>query len=505
MSRALVIYALILPLAVFLGYMLATPTDFGSFAAMLLAFSALSLPLVLKWHHFFLAMAWNSVLIVFFLPGQPQLGIVLAFVSLGVSVITRTLSKQRAFISVPSITMPLIMLAIVTIVTAKLTGGIGARVLGAETWGAKRYLGVFGAIVGYFAMTAQRVPIEKANWYVAAFFLGGLTSLISDLVYMAGPQFYFLYVLFPSDYAALQAVTAETLMRLSGVAFACAWGFRFFLARFGIEGVFDLSRPWRLLLLIGFVGGSLLGGYRGVVIILSLVFLCQFIVERVYRQRLGPVLIFAGLLMVGLTIGFVDRMPLAVQRAFSFLPLDRIDPTARMDALGTLDWRLTMWKILVPEIPKYLLLGKGYSFSGTDYFLTQEAVRKGIMSAYEDVLVSGNYHNGVLTLLIPFGIFGFTGFLWFCYAGFKVLHSNFRYGSPALKKINTFLMADYVARLIFYFVFYGQFDLDFLHFTGLVGLSIALNGGLLTAPAPEVEVAEEPELTAIPSRRAVAF
>jgi hypothetical protein len=503
MSRAVVVYALILPLAVLLGFMLATPTDFGSFAFLVMTFSALCIPLLLRYHHFMMALTWNAALIVFFLPGQPGLGMVLAFASLGIAVITRTLSRQKEFISVPSITLPLLLIVAVTLVTAKLTGGIGARVLGAETWGAKRYLGVFGAVVGYFAFTTQKVPREKAFLYVSAFFLGGLTFMVSDLVFMAGPQFYFLFVLFPSDQAAMQAMTAETLMRLSGISFAAAWAYYYMLARYGIQGIFNLHAPWRLLVVTVCVIGSLLGGYRGLLIVVILVFMFQFLVEGVHKTRLGPVLIFATLLVVGGTIAFVDRMPLAVQRALSFLPIQSIDPTARKDAMGTLDWRLSMWKVLLPEVPKYLLIGKGYSFNGTDYYLTQEAIRRGFYSAYEDVLISGNYHNGILTLLIPFGIFGLLAFLWFCWSSMRVLINNYRYGDPALRNLNSFLLAYFAARMAFYFIFYGQFDLDFIQFTGLIGLSIAINGGVRTAS--QTALAEVYESDFQTARRAVAF
>lgn len=503
MSRAVVVYALVLPLAILLGYMLATPTDFGSFAFLVMAFSTLCIPLLLKSHHFFMALTWNAALIVFFLPGQPGLGMVLAFASFIIAVITRTLSRQKQFIGVPSITLPLLLIVAITLITAKLTGGIGARVLGAETWGAKRYLGVFGAIIGYFAFTTQKIPPEKAFLYVTAFFLGGLTFMVSDLIFMAGPQFYFLFTLFPSDQASMQAMTAETLMRLSGISFAAAWAYYYMLARYGIQGIFNLRKPWRLFITTVCVLASLLGGYRGLLIVVILVFMFQFLVEGVHRTRLGPVLIFVSLLAVGATIGFVDRMPLAVQRALSFLPIENIDPTARKDAMGTLDWRLSMWKVLLPEVPRYLFIGKGYSFNGTDYWLTQEAIRRGFYSAYEDVLISGNYHNGILTLLIPFGIFGLLAFLWFCWSSMRVLINNFRYGDPALRNLNSFLLAYFTARLVFYFVFYGQFDLDFIQFTGLIGLSIAMNGGMRTAPQTAPEVVYEPEFPT--ARRAVAF
>jgi hypothetical protein len=489
------IYALCLPAAILLGYMLATPYDFNSFAILLLAFSTLLMPWLLQHHHLFLAFSWNAALIVFFLPGQPPLGIAIAALSLGIAVLERTMRKEKQFISVPSVGLPLLVLAVVAIVTANATGGIGGRIFGAELWGAKRYLGVFGAILGYFAFTTQRVPRERALLYSSLFFLGGLTSVASDLIYMAGPRFHILFLLFPSDHASVQAITVDVLRRLSGLAFACAAGFYFLLARYGFQGIFDLMRPWRLVLIVLFVIGSLLGGYRGLVILLTIVFLVQFFVEGVYRTKLGPVLVVGVLLVAGFTIGFIDRAPLSIQRAFSFLPLAGIDTAARMDASGTLDWRLTMWKIVTPEVPKYLLLGKGYGFSGTDYYLTQEAVRRGMYAAYEDTLVTGNYHNGILTLLIPFGIFGFGAFIWFCAAAIKVLVSNFRYGDPHLYKVNTFLLTYFVGRLVFYTIFYGQFDADFFHFTGTVGLSIAINGGVRSPEA-------EPEM--MPLRRLAA-
>jgi hypothetical protein len=504
MSRSVVIWVLVLPLAILLGFMLATPTDTTSFGTILMCFGVLLVPVLLRQHHFLLTLTWNSSLIVFFLPGQPSVVFLVALVSFAAAVIERTMRRNKEFMALPSVTLPLVLLAVVILITAKLTGGIGGRVFGSELWGARRYFGVFGALIGFLALVSQRIPKHKAGAYTAAFFLGGTTSVISDLIYMAGPQFYFLFVLFPSDYAGMQAQTADTLMRLGGVAFASAAAYYYLLSRFGIAQLFSPSRLWALVLLGLMLGGSMLGGYRGLVILLILVMVAQFFVEGVYRTKLGPILILACLPIFGFTAAFVDRMPLSVQRAFSFLPLENISPTARSDALGTLDWRLSMWRVLIPEIPKYLILGKGYSFNGTDYYLTEEAVRRGMYASYEDILISGNYHNGILTVLIPFGIFGFGAFLWFCAAAFRVLRNNLRYGDPDLRLANTFLLSYFLARFVFYIVFYGQFDSDLMHFTGTLGLSIALNGGMRTrADLRAEEAVEEPAFE--PMARAVAL
>ncbi|MEO8426278.1 MAG: O-antigen ligase family protein, partial [Verrucomicrobiota bacterium] len=310
--------------------------------------------------------------------------------------------------------------------------------------------------------------------------------VISDIVYAAGPSLYFLFVLFPATAASLQAATQDTLMRLNGLAFAALAGFDYMLMRFGIRGVLELTKPWRLLSFLALIAVSLLGGYRSLVLILFFILVFQFAFEGLLRSRLFPVVLLFSLIAITFVIAFIQDMPLSVQRSLSFLPLE-VDPMAWQDAAGTAEWRFQMWKAVLPDVPKYLLLGKGFAFSGTDYMLTQEAMRQGLFTSFEDTLISGNYHNGILTLIIPFGLLGLLSFLWFCAAAIRVLYRNYRHGTESLKLINTFLLAYFCARLVFYLTLYGQFDLDLVLFTGTVGLSVALNGGVRTRKTQESE------------------
>jgi hypothetical protein len=286
-----------------------------------------------------------------------------------------------------------------------------------------------------------------------------------------------LFALFPSDIASLQAFSQSVLPRFTGLAWMSQAYCCYMLLRYGIRGIFDLHRPWRLLSFAGFFALGLYGGFRSTIILFFILFVVQFYFERLFRTGLFPVFLLGGVVVAVFLVAFADRLPLAMQRSLSFLPLN-VDPVARQDAYGTLDWRLQMWKTVLPDVPKYLFLGKGYSFSGTDFYLTQMAVQRGLFTAYEDTLISGNYHNGILTLIIPFSIFGALAFLLFSVGGWRALYANYRYGDPQLKGVNTFLLAFFLARLSFYLTFYGQFDLDLMIFTGAVGLSIAINGGV---------------------------
>ena len=475
--RSLLIFGLLVPLAVVMGYLLATPTQFTSIALVGFFFLALSIPAWIKWHHTWLVFTWNATLIVFFMPGQPYLGFMIAAGSFFISVLNRTLGKRDTFLHVPSVAWALICLTLVIVVTAMFTGGIGSRALGSETYGGRRYFGVFGAILGYFALVAQRISLERARRAAHGYFLSGVTALGSDLTYLAGPPFYFLFAIFPPVLAGLLATTQTTMTRSAGIAWSALAAFCYLIVRFGLRGLFDLTRPGRLVTLAVVVVASLFGGFRSAVITIGLIFLVQFFCEGLHRTRLLPGLLLGGLLLAAVGLAFLDKMPLAVQRSLSFLPLE-VDHRARQDAEATLDWRLQMWKITLPEVPKYLLLGKGFSYSGADHYLTAEAVKHGLMQAYEDTLISGNYHNGVLTLIIPFGIFGVGAFGWFCIASLLVLRRNYLFGHPELRLVNTFLLSHFIARLIFYVFFYGQFDLDLMVFTGNVALSISLNGGV---------------------------
>ena len=474
--RVVLAVGLVVPVALLAGLLLVNPTSTLTMALIGLAFMVLAFPLWLRWHHTLLICAWNAAVVAFFLPGQPPLWVLLAALSLGIAVVSRTLRQRSEFLWVRSLAIPLLALVLIVGVTVALRG-VGSRALGSELWGAKRYLGVFGAILGYFALTSAAIPPARAKWLAGLFFLSGVTAIFSDLAFAGGPAFYFLFLLFPTDVAFHQATSSDTLKRFTGMASMAQAGTCLMLLRYGIRGVLDLHRPWRLGIFVGLFGLGLFGGFRSSIVLFGLLILTQFWFERLLWTKFFVFVSLGALLLGAGVVGFAERLPMSVQRSLSFLPI-QVHPTARQDAQGTLDWRLQMWRVVLPEVPQYLWLGKGYTFSGTDYLLMQESIRRGMFTAYEDTLVSGNYHNGLLTLIIPFGLPGTVAFVAFICASWRVLRRNYLHGSPQLQRVNTFLIAYFTARLIFYTFFYGQFDLDLMVFTGVVGLSISLNGGV---------------------------
>lgn len=488
--KQLVIFGIVIPVALVLGYFLASPGDLSSVGFVGMVVGVLSIPILLRWHHPLLIFAWNFPCIVFFLPGQPNLWIVMGACSFGLSVLARVMEGKVAFKTVPSLAWPLLALALVVIVTAKFTGGFGMRSMGGETYGGKKFIFILVSIMGFFAMGAQRIRAEKANFYTGLYFLPGFASVISNLAYMAGPGLWFLFYVFPADTAIDQAMEdfQGTFMeakftRLSGLTFSCMAVFCYMLARYGLRGVMDWRRWWRGLFFLAMIGLSTLGGFRSFVVIVVFTFFIQFFYERLYRTRLALIILLIGVLSAAVVIPFSDKLPLSVQRSLSFLPLN-IDPVARAHALASTQWREDMWSLVIPQIPQYFWLGKGYSLDATDLYLTQQAMVRGMAQGYEYSMKAGDYHSGPLSVIIPLGIFGVIAFLWFSLAAIRWLYRRHRECPAHLQTINTFLLSYFLARYVFFFVGFGSLFSDLPMFVGLVGLSVALNG-------TEPEMAEE--------------
>jgi hypothetical protein len=494
--RGLLVGGVCLPLALFLGYQLATPEDRSSLFFVGVAFCALLLPFLLRWHHSALLLCWNLPIVIFFLPGQPSLGIVMAAVSLGVSITGRALNKQSPFLKCPPVTFSLLFLAALTLFTAKMTGGIHGNAFGSTTNGASRYLGVFGAIIGYFGLVSQPVPPKYAKLLAYLFILSGTVAVLHTLFSLVGLES--LNQLFPADlnngaiYNENFTDPYNALQRFTGLAVAGGSVCTFLLFRFGLRGTFQGGHSWRWLAFVGAFALSLYGGYRSSVVTTFLLILSLFYFEKLFRTRLFFGFIVAGLLAAAVILPFSDQMPRQVQRAISFLPV-KVEADVQASALGTSDWRLNVWQLALTEVPQYFFIGKGYNYDSMDMYLTQLGISNGMYSATEWAMVSNDFHQGILTLIIPFGIFGVLAFAVFCWGSLRALYANYRYGDPDLLRINTFLLASFIVGLIFYVFIYGTFFIDIWGFAGSIGLSLTLNGGVRRAGQAGMGVVAEPK------------
>jgi hypothetical protein len=504
LPKSLFIFVFCVPLAIVFGVMLATPLDQTTLLMLLGGMLLLLTPLLLTNHHAVLILSWNAYVNAFFLPGKPYIWMLATAVSTGFLILTITLNRGKMqILRVPSVTLPLLALAVISYITSLLTGGVGSQSLGSEVYGGKRYAFLWAAIVGYFALSSLPVAPGKRQILSGLFFLSSSTAVISNIAYMLGDKFYFLFFLFPVEWALPQAASERAIggfSRVGGLGPASVGIVSFMLLRYGLRGSFDLRYPWRVLILIGGVIAGLFSGFRATFLLAIILFALQFLLEGLHRTKYLMILVLGLGLVAAAVLPFANQLPLPVQRCLTLFPLD-LDPVAIENARGSTMWRIEMWRVLVADIPKYFWIGKGYAIDPKDLYFSQPNIAVTMDAPYQGALVAGDYHSGLLSLIIPFGIWGVLAFTWFCAAGLRVLWRNLKYGDESIKNINAFLLVAFISRLLFFVFVFGAFYLDLSIFTGIIALSISVNRGVaVPAPAPApVPVAVEPEPELIPA------
>jgi hypothetical protein len=267
-------------------------------------------------------------------------------------------------------------------------------------------------------------------------------------------------------------------MRFAGLCWTSSAIFSYMLARYGINGIFRAGKPWRAVVFVLFCIIGLFGGFRSMLLGCALIFAIQFYLEGMHHTKLLPAIVFTGLLALVICVPMANQLPLTFQRTLSFLPLN-FDAGVQQNAQASVNWRLDMWRALLPQVPSHLLLGKGYAISQEDYqMMGRDSSFKSDDPAEQGLALAGDYHSGPLSVILPFGIWGVITFVWFLAAGVWMLRRNHLYGDPALQTVNIFLFASFLAKIVSFIIIFGSLSSDIAGFTGFLGLSLCLNGGI---------------------------
>lgn len=480
--RSLVVYAVCAVLAIIIGVLMTNPMTYSSLGFMGVLAAVLLIPILMRWHRPLMILSWFMPVSMFFIKGAPGLFLVLITLSLAATIVERAMGQKR-FFNVPQINWPLICLIGVTVITAKLTGGLGLRAFGSDVYGGKKYIFLVVAILGYFAIASRPIPPEKARKYVVLYYAGALLCVVQDFYPIMPHALRLIYWLIPPIIGTGGEFQIGTT-RLAGTGVAAASVVYMLMAYYGIRGIFLSGKLWRpVVFFISFIL-IFLGGFRSAIVGAAAVFLMLFFLEGLHRTRLLPVLVIFCCLAAGLIIPLGSKLPFTFQRALSVLPPSVVDLSAdaRGSAQASLDWRINMWKALMPEIPKHLLLGKGYAISVEDFQdeMGAGAAVRSADAAQQSLALSSDYHNGPLSVILPFGIWGAIAFVWFAAGSVWVVYRNYRYSTPDLHRLNAFLFAMYIWTVISFYG--GSLATNMNTFTGLLGLSVAINCGVRRKP-----------------------
>lgn len=495
-SRFQLLYGLCLPLAVIVGYLLAQPFELSSIAVVFLLLGILVIPVLMRWHHALLILCINANVVPFFIPGRPNPWMAAGLMSFFFLILDRSMGQKVNFFKSKQVSYSLIFLTAVMVGTGYLTGGLSFYAVGGSNGGGRRYAEVVAAIMVYFGLSAIPIGLKYARIAIIAFFGAHMIGLIGYVAYFAYPNSDFFGSLFPT-FSLVDEGSESTFgfgdggfARYGCLGYAGLGLFCLLFCLYGIRGSFRIGKPLRLVVLLVALVATLFSGFRSNLILFILTFAFLFYLESLFKTRYFFILSLFGMLCFGLMIPYAQKLPLTVQRTLCFLPIN-FDLSVQATADDSTEWRLDMWREVVHTIPQYLFIGKGYEVPLNEMYLVSQAMSRGYYGKrYELALLAGDYHSGPLSVIIPFGIFGSIAFLWFLGAGLYVLYRNHKYGVPELWNINSFLLAFFAARILFFMFIFGSLYSDFIYFTALVGLSVSLNGGV-ASPRRKVQRYEE--------------
>ncbi len=484
--RLLIVYAIIIPIAILLGYLLTNPLDYGSIGFVVILLALLVSPILIKWHYPIMVFGLAFPAQIFFLPGNPPAWQIVVILSLGIAIVERAINSDKRFLQAPAMTWALVYTVFMAVITMQLTGGFHLHTVDGGTGGGKKYISLYLGVATFFALVSRGIPPAQRKFYIGLFFLSGAFAFIGDLFPFLPPPLNYLNLIFPpSGYLANAMASGAGLVRLTSLANTASVLMIFMLARYGLRGILAARHPIRCALFAILFVLAQLGGFRSNLFANVVVIGFIFFLEGLHRTRLLAVAIAVTFIASTAVVPFARDLPESIQRSLSFLPLD-IKPTVRADAEGSTDWRLTIWKALLPKVPGYLLLGKGYSLSVMDY---QEmgpnnpfALSAHADASLESLAISNDFHSGPLSTIICFGFWGCLSILFIMGAGAFILYRNYKYGDPALLSVNALLLAMHLEHILHFFLIFGAYDSDVGSFAKYVGFSVALNWGVCRRP-----------------------
>jgi hypothetical protein len=299
-----------------------------------------------------------------------------------------------------------IVLLFIVVVTGSCRGW-GLKILDNEYWGGMQYVSLVAALLFYIYSGHIAVSWRNFNRTLGCFFTLALLPALAVLIAYFVPHGELIRNIIDIGEEALEATgaywQAPDVTRWTYLQYPAIW--------MGVLAIVLYDRKFAFSPAVIFIASFsflLLGfsGHRTIVVLLGLTMLIYVgIRRRSVRMSQYVKLLGALVLLVAVIYLFVEHLPLAFQRAFAWLPGIKVTYAAGYDAMATSDWRIEMWKQLIPMIPDYLWVGRGLAFSVSDLNATANLASDRATMHLSFIAVH-LYHNGPLWFLIDLGIFG---------------------------------------------------------------------------------------------------
>lgn len=285
----------------------------------------------------------------------------------------------------------------------------GMRFLGSDVWGGRYYVSIFVGLAAFFVI--QSIPVKHGLWakfpYVVLA-VSGFDLAIALITTIAPGSIYAIYPFYSavSNASLTEALGGTTDVIIDRVGAVGNFGLILLILIFSGVSLRKILHPSNFFRLAGVViGGAcvLLSGYRSSVFnALVAGFAIGIRDLKAAAIALVP-LIAAALFIVSVVNSEIVALPKPVQRALVFVP-GHWDFEMTRDARSSNEFRFSVWSLWWNQyFPQKPLLGRGFGFKSE---WTKKSIHYGDAADIQQMVETGNIHNGFLATLDCLGIVG---------------------------------------------------------------------------------------------------
>ncbi|HAB19887.1 MAG TPA: hypothetical protein PLX89_25865 [Verrucomicrobiota bacterium] len=322
-----------------------------------------------------------------------------------------------------------------------------------------------------------------------------ITYIVSDFIFTQGRGSLFNLLLFlelPTDGANFESQSLNFGIRRFQSLFIFA---------LGMLSILWLKRPlrdyanrnafWMWPLTLGFLAIGLLSGHRHLLYISSVMLLINAWAQRFFSVPRLAAMVVVGLVFYAGSFAYVRSLPLAAQRALSFVPGIEVDRLAYEDGFATMEGRRALRRVGLEVAKQYVWVGRGF---GKSMNIDPSLYRYDLTYMNID---NGIFYNGTIGLLVNTGVPGTICMFVFLGAGsflaWRILQLIRQMGAEDDFSRLSSLVASFWFALVISFVFlHGDAEYALRSFGLPAGILIACRWHLERRLAAQQTVASEP-------------
>jgi hypothetical protein len=472
-------FGVILLTALVCGYLLAANSILVAIGAMGFFWLA-TLPYHLKLSIYLAVATFSSALIVPLFPGRPYLwefAALLGWSGLIITISMRQYSSNaaRTFSANRWLFVGGLGYCVILVITM-FYRGVGLRILGSDQMGGRFYFQQLTCSI-FPILFVMAQPGEKTLIRLFTFQCWlTLTYLVSDFVLSKAPEALFFLLQFfelSGDAVAFEVKAARFGIRRFQSFYVVSTGvFFWLLIRHKLSDFFRPAALYLIPCLLGVLGVGMLSGHRFLAVTVFGVVICGAYAQRFFSLKNWIISLTLGLSFIAMTYAISDRLPLAAQRAVSFLPAISIHPQAKVDADGTIEVRRMLRKVGMELAPDYFWVGRGFGLAPVDYSWQWDP------TTITGHVSQGRFYNGFVGLMVNTGAFGTFFMLMFLTAGtilaWRILNYIRRFGcEDTFLRLCTVVASLWIANCFAFLFLHGDSEYAMKTFSLQAGMLIA--------------------------------